>query len=295
MAVHETIPAADTPRDAYRLRAHEIWGGNDGATDHIVVPGFEAYVYCMPHEGETGGDLRFVSTCAAGQIVRFTLADISGHGPGASEAATRLRALIRKHINTPNPAKFARALNWEFTRQAEAGGFATAIITTYFAPTDHLIVCNAGHPRPFLYHAFERRWEFFDEQSGSALPASRAKETGIANLPLGIIGPTDYPMSATHLEPGDIYVAYTDGFIEEPGEDAKPLGEQGLLDFVQSLDPESPDRIGPAVIDAHAARRAGRPAGDDLTILVLSHSATDPPGGAWARIQALGRLVGLID
>ncbi len=289
-----TLQAPATPRDVYQLRAHEIWGGSEAASDHISVFGFDAWVYSIPWKGGRGGDLRFVSTCAAGQIVRFTIADISGHGEGAGDTAALLRGLIRKHINTPNPTKFARALNMECNRLAEAGTFATAIITTYFCPTDHLIVCNAGHPRPLLYKASRREWAFLDQEHVGVVTPDRVRETGIANLPLGVIAPTNYPLFALPLEPGDLYLAYTDALIEASDASNRQLGETGFLDIVRALDPHDAGALGPRILEGVGRFRGGRPADDDTTLLVLRHTATDPPDGVWPRIQALGRLVGLV-
>ncbi len=282
------------PRDVHKLRAYEIWGGNEAATDHISVYGFDAWVYSIPWKGARGGDLRFVSACAAGQIIRFTIADISGHGEGAGDTADMLRGLIRKHINTPNPTKFAQALNWECNRLAQAGTFATAIITTYFCPSDHLIVCNAGHPRPLLYRARDRSWSLFDQNSSGVLPPEQASQTGVSNLPLGVIAPTNYPLFAAPLQPGDLYIAYTDAIIEATDPAGRQLGEQGVLDMVRALDPAQPAALGPRILDEVNRFRAGKPADDDTTLLVLHHTATNPPDGVWPRIQALGRLVGLI-
>jgi phosphoserine phosphatase RsbU/P len=295
LSKNSAVPSSVT-LDSYRLKAYEVWSGNDSASHHLTVPGFEVFVYCIPHQGNSsGGDLRFISACAMGQIVRFTLADIAGHGQTASDWALRLRGLMRKNINTPNTAKFAQALNAEFSRLSKAGGFATAVITTYFAPTDHLIVCNAGHPRPILYHAAERRWEIFDESASCVLPADRAQETGIRSLPLGILARTDYPMFATPLAPDDIVITYTDALIEAADPSGAQIGEEGLLKIVSSLDVFEPSRLGPAVLDAVSHHRAGLPCSDDLTLCVLQHTATNSPDGPIARLKALGRLVGLVE
>jgi len=296
---------AQAPIDTHELRAMEVRGGNDAANDRLSVWGFEAYIYALPHNNEPhGGDLRVVSTCAMGQIVRFTLADLAGHGSEAGDMALRLRSLMRKNVNMPNPTLFARALNKEFVRMAEGGRFATAIITTYFAPTDHLIVCNAGHPRPLLYHApaYEsgpndpRTWQLFDQSSSCVISAENVKNTGISNLPLGIIQQTDYPQFATRLVAGDILLSYTDALIEASDLAGNQLGEQGLLGVVRRLgvDGLTPDQIGPAILEAVAAHRAGKPADDDVTLLVMYHTATNPPDGVWDRLKALGRLVGLV-
>src|SRR5437588_7796776 len=53
-----------SPPDPHRLRAMELRGGNDAASDWVSVSGFEAYVYAQPYQNAAvGGDLRFVSTC----------------------------------------------------------------------------------------------------------------------------------------------------------------------------------------------------------------------------------------
>ncbi len=179
-----TLSIPRPPVDKYNLRAMEVRGGNDAVNDQLTLSGFETFTYSQPHNGEaSGGDLRFVSTCAMGQIVRFTLADIAGHGHEASEMAERLRTMMRSNINIPNPTHFARQLNKELSKMSVGGRFATAVIATYFAPTDHLIICNAGHPRPLLFHspvtdgvpAQERRWELFDQNSASAVTSIDAR------------------------------------------------------------------------------------------------------------------------
>jgi phosphoserine phosphatase RsbU/P len=293
------------PVDRYNLHALELRGGNDAANDQITLSGFEAFIYSQPHQGHAqGGDLRFVSTCAMGQIVRFTLADIAGHGEEAGDLALRLRGMMRKHMNMPNPTQFARQLNKELGRLNTSGKFATAVITTYFAPTDHLIICNAGHPRPLLYHAPRayaepteaRSWELFDQASSCAITPDNVKKTGVANLPLGIIPQTNYPQFATRLVEGDFVLSYTDALIEAVDPSGKPLGEGGLLQIARGLDMAalSPGQIGPAILDAVSAFRAGKPADDDQTLIVQYHTGTNPPDGPVARLKAMARLVGLI-
>jgi sigma-B regulation protein RsbU (phosphoserine phosphatase) len=282
------------PADVYRLRELEIWGGNGAASERFSVSGFDGWLYARPYRGDaSGGDVRYCSTCAAGKIVRFTIADISGHGEEAAGFAERLRVLIRRNMNTPNPTTFARALNRELSGLSSGGRFATALITTYFAPTDHLIVCNAGHPRPLLYRASLGGWEVFDEGLNGLLSPGRSRETGIANLPLGVLHPANYPQFALRLEPGDAYVSYTDAFIEASDAAGRQLGEEGLLEIVRSVDVSDPGSIGPAILSAVDRHRGGRALEDDATLLVLRHNATDPPDGAIDRIKALGRLVGL--
>ncbi len=285
---------APPPKDVHKLRAHEIWGGNGPTTGSIMVPGFEAWLHARPYAGSNaGGDLRFVSTCAAGQIVRFTIADLTGHGDEASEFAARLRSLIRKHMNMPNPTRFVQALNIEMSSLPQHERMATAIVQTYFAPTDHLIVCNAGHPRPLLFRTAEGRWIALDEKSPGTIEAGRSSVTGIANLPLGVLAPTRYPVFAIQLQPGDLIVAYTDAFMEAANPEGKMLGEAGFLDLVSSIGASDPAALGRAILEGVETWRRGAAAKDDETLLILRHTASDPPDSPWARARALARLVGL--
>ena len=83
------------------------------------------------------------------------LADVSGHGKSVAVIAADLRTLMRRFVNRWDQAEFVRLLNQQFSALSKTGTFATAIVSTFFAPSRRLILCNAGHPRPILYRALE--------------------------------------------------------------------------------------------------------------------------------------------
>ena len=57
------------------------------------MPGVDAWVYSQPCENQAaGGDVHYVSTCAAGQVVRMVVADVAGHGAGVAETGAHLWA-----------------------------------------------------------------------------------------------------------------------------------------------------------------------------------------------------------
>lgn len=290
-------PAAAPAVDAIRrLHCMEIWGGSEAADSRVSVPGVDAHVVCRPHRGDAaGGDIHYVSNCMAGTISRFVLADVSGHGASASELALSLRRLMRKHINTPDQARFARALNEEFSGLTDEGRFATAVLATYFAPTDHLIVCNAGHPRALWWRAYDEQWELLDSSSTGASSEPSASDLGISNLPLGILDPTIYEQFAVWLARGDAVIFYSDALIESADSAGRPLGEGGLLDIARTLDPGDPAGLAERLLDAVELRHGGRLSDDDVTVLVLHHNGADPPSLPIAeRIKILGRVLGLV-
>lgn len=266
----------------------EVWGGNVATETAVSSPGIDAFVYARPYHGNaTSGDVHYLSLCGSGKIGRFVIADVAGHGDEAGATALTLRGLMRRYINTVNQAKFVRALNKEFLAHSSQGRFATALLATYYAPTDDLIVCNAGHPRPLYYSVATGTWQALDHQGG-------ANEAG-GNLPLGIIEPTNYAQYAVPLAKGDLVVMHTDSLTEAHAPGSKEmLGEAGLLDVLRSLDATRPDTLAGAILDAVRARSAGAEPDDDVTILVLHHNA----GGrnrytVRERARTIARMMGL--
>lgn len=254
----------------HALQCKEVWGGNRAIHDAISVPGIDVWIASDPWGREAGGDIYYVSVCSGGSVSRFVVADVCGHGVSAAEWAIRLRSLMRTYIDTPDLTRFARSLNREFAGLAQFGRFATAVLTTYFAPTEQLIVCNIGHPRPLWYHAQSQRWELLARER----PQHGAT---VRNLPLGILEPTDYAQFAVQLTTGDLVLLYTDALMESSDAEGNPLGEQGLLDLVRGLGSVPAPGMLDAVLAAVTDYRGGARAGDDETLLVLHHNAGDPP------------------
>jgi len=290
-----TAPSAPSPVPAaaaehpYQLHCMEIWGGNEPVVQAFSMPGIDVWVHARPHGDDAGGgDLHYLSMCGGGNISRLALADVAGHGHTVADLAVSLRKLMRKHINTPNQARFARALNEEFSDINADGRFATALLATYFAPTDHLIICNAGHPRPLWFHAATGQWELLKHDSPQCADAVR-------NLPLGVIEPTDYVQFAVNLGKGDIVFIYSDALIEAQSPTGKQLGERGLLELACTLDPADIPTLGDRLLAAVAAHRAQAPAKDDETLITLHHNAADPPPfPIGERLRVIAKMLGLM-
>lgn len=279
----------------HTMQCMEVWGGNVATESGISVHGIDAWLYSQPYHGEaSGGDIHYVSMCGQGRIARFVLADVAGHGAQVSDLAVQLRSLMRKHVGTPDQTRFARSLNRTYGRLSRDGIFATAALATYFAPTDELIACLAGHPRPLWYHAASREWTLLSHERSRGY-----QSTG--GLPLGIIHPTEYHQFAVTLGKGDMVVMYTDGLIESDGPNGRTIGEEGLLDLARKVrvaDGTLPDpaTLGPSLIDAVDAEFGWKPRarGDDMTVLVLHHNASDPPAMSLLhKARMMAKMLGL--
>lgn len=273
MSPHAAATARHPDSRMHMMQCMEVWGGNTAVESGICVHGIDAWLYSQPYRGEqSGGDIHYVSMCGQGRIARFVLADVAGHGAAVDTLATQLRSLMRRHVGTPDQTRFARVLNRTFGRLSRDGIFATAALATYFAPTDELIVCLAGHPRPLWYSAASDTWSLLSHELLNS-PASAS------DLPLGVIHPTEYHQFAVTLGKGDLIVLYSDGLIETGGAGGRTIGEDGLLTLARTIDRSDESRFGSALIAAVDSEFGRKPESrdDDLTVLVLHHNAADPP------------------
>jgi sigma-B regulation protein RsbU (phosphoserine phosphatase) len=230
--------AISPPEAPYSLQCLEVFGGNQVVQHALAAPGLDVWLDSRPCGGARGGDLHYVSTCGTGRVTRFVVADIAGHGPDLNEFARWLRKSVRKHINSLDQTRFARALNKDFADKVGNREYATVLLATYFAPTHHLIVCNAGHPRPLWYSHLAGRWQFLDQAAANAGPSIRTERvryrlSRVANLPLGIIEPTEYRQFAAKLAMGDVVIIYTDAMTEARNPTGEVLGECRLLELAQ--------------------------------------------------------------
>jgi serine phosphatase RsbU (regulator of sigma subunit) len=255
----------------HTMQCMEIWGGNEPFDAAVAMSGLDAWVYCRPYkEAAGGGDIYYVSSCATGRITRLLVADVSGHGVSACDPAGSLRSLMRQYVNFIDQTAFVREMNRRFAADAKAGCFATAIVTTFFAPTGELSLCNAGHPPPFIYRARTGEWEVLEKE---------VRDRN-ANVPLGLLDLTEYEQFEATLEAGDLVMCYTDSCIESNGPDGQMLGVNGLLGLLRGMNRTEPAQLIREVLGAINAQREGNLKDDDVTVLVF-------------RANGLGRTVSL--
>lgn len=254
---------------SHLMQCMEVWGGNQCVDSSCTMAGLDAWVYSRAFaNAAAGGDVYYVSSCATGRITRLLVADVSGHGSAVHDMAVGLRALMRKFVNYIDQARFVQAMNGQFLELSKTGNFATAVVTTFFAPTNRLSLCNAGHPPPLLYRPGEGGWRYLKQ-------AARTEEAPW-NLPLGILDLGDYDQFDVDLRVGDLVLCYTDPLPESYDAGGEMLGQDGLLRLLDELE------VGDAatLVNRLLARIAGlQPANltsDDVTVLLFRPNGSAP-------------------
>jgi phosphoserine phosphatase RsbU/P len=259
------------------MQCMEVWGGSQLTSRGVEMGGLDVWVYSKPYgTAQRGGDVYYASSCATGRISRLLLADVSGHGNAVAATAADLRTLMRRFVNRLDQAEFVRLLNQQFIALSQAATFATAVVSTFFAPSRRLTVCNAGHPRPFLYRAAERQWNFLGQDSLGQDDDGTNSKSKPQNIPLGLLALAEYEQFDVELEPGDCLVSYTDALVESSDADGEMLGENGLLRIMRLLGDVEPQKLIETLLTEIVERYPENLSKDDVTVMVVRASGQQP-------------------
>jgi len=256
--------------ESQRMQCMEVWGGNVRVERHFQMPGLDVWISCQPEgQAHAGGDVYYLSSCASGRITRILLADVSGHGELVAGTAVGLRDLMRRNVNVISQQRFVAAMNQQFSAASASGRFATAVVSSFFAPTRSLSLCNAGHPNPLLFRAERRVWTILDLANP---PRDSANE--MSDLPLGIVDQVGYRELNIRLDKGDRVLCYSDAFSDACGTDGRPLGVEGVLQTVASMPEAGEHEFLSSLVDAIRALHPDNLSQDDATLVLFSANGT---------------------
>ena len=245
-----------------QMSCMEVWGGNTSTDSSMDLPGLSCRVWSQSFgQGDAGGDVYYLSSCASGRLTRFLLADVCGHGESAADGAEALRDMMRQNVNRIRQTQLVQAVNRELAVADMPGRFATALIGTWFAPTSDVVLHNAGHPIPLIYRASTGVWSICD---------SRPRErVAMQNMPLGIDERTGYSEHRVKLQPGDLLLCYTDALSESKNSSGKYIQTSGLVDILQALDGIPSDELIERLLERLDSSSPGNLDRDDVTVMLF--------------------------
>ncbi len=198
------------------LRCAQVIQQRTLASPLPVDPRYQFGIRYVPYE-MIGGDFYRLEPVGADGYAGM-VADVMGHGVSAALYTMQLRALWEEaRPKLASPAAFSEHLNRGLHLLAHDNDyFATGVFFHLEAATGKLRYVNAGHPDPILLRK-NGTIEFLDEHGPG----------------LGLFEPVTYPEAEIHLEPGDTWVAYTDGAIEIFNAEGEEMQESGLAAALQ--------------------------------------------------------------
>jgi len=206
--------------------------------------------YRSAREGaQVGGDLFDLMPMDA-QGAAFIVADVSGKGLEAASDSVMLRSLFRSFLHeNPELGDIMARMNHALTAEFDDGDFATAQAGIYQSP-GRLLLSSAGHPHPVICNS-DGACRFLDTEG----------------MALGIKVGADWLAQEIELEPGALFVAYTDGLLEARGSEGF-FGEDRVLATIEEMRNAPARAVADHLLDA-AMRHAGGKLSDDVAILVL--------------------------
>lgn len=214
-------------------------------------------IYC----DETGGDyydyLNVVGLSDA--TVAIAIGDVTGHGIAAAMLMASARGiLVSECAERQSLGELLTRLNGHLVRDLGNASerFMTMLLLTIDRDRNEMHWASAGHDMPIVYDA--RNDRFIDIDAGAR------------GVPLGILEGEMYREERVDgVQPGQIYLAGTDGIWEMSNPSGEMFGKGRLQDLMRANAELTAEEIGCALRDELTRFRGERRQDDDITFVIV--------------------------
>jgi sigma-B regulation protein RsbU (phosphoserine phosphatase) len=193
---------------------------------------------------------------SAGHLT-LALGDISGKGISAALLMSALHsadrafsAAVGEEGAAVSPAQLLKLLNAHLFRSTQSARYATLFLATYDPATRRLTYSNGGHLPPLVI-----------SKDGSV------QRLEVGGAVVGLLDGLEYEEATVQLEPGDLFVAYTDG-LTEPEKNGEDFGEQRLMEFVRARRNEPLTLLATNTLQVVKAWIGEQEQPDDMTVVL---------------------------
>lgn len=218
------------------------------------IPGWQIAATWKPAR-ETSGDFYDFFTLPDSRI-GVVMADVVDKGMGAALLMALTRTLIRTYANQfpHHPEQLLQITNQRILTDIDAGMFVTLFYGVLDPHTGLLTYSNAGHPPPYLFSP--------DGHPGTiSLPGS--------GMPLGVSEEASWQQGNQEIFPGSMLLLYTDGVIDAQNPFGEFLGEEGMLNIIQTRVGQSAISIQETLLATLGDFAGAEPQVDDITLMTL--------------------------
>jgi phosphoserine phosphatase RsbU/P len=242
------------------------------------LPTLEVHGVCVPARTVSGDYYDFIPL-GSDRLV-LAVGDISGKGISAALLMATVHAFVRAYSVEPemalipaslgygsaedsrlydrgdsgegllSPAQLMTTLNYQLYRSTPAAKYATLFLGCYDARSRVLTYCNAGHLPPLILRA-----------SGEVVPLT------VNGTVVGLFNGVAYDESTLVMQPGDIFIAYSDG-VTEPENEFGEFGEDRLIELIREHSRKRLPRIAEIVSGAVTDWIGNAEQPDDVTIVL---------------------------
>ena len=218
-----------------------------------LVPGWEIWLYTSPAY-EIGGDL--VDYIPYNHHHALVLADVSGKGLAAALFMAKLQATIRALIaETSDLTTLGRKINAIFYRDTRRQSFASLLLISLGAIPGKLNLLNAGHLPPLLL------------QNNTIIELPKGSSA------IGLSATSVFEEHEITLQPGEMFIGYTDGLTESRNSCGEFFGEEQLKQVLARCSYLSPVEIAEKIFSTVNNFVKETSKHDDLSLLIVKRIA----------------------
>jgi sigma-B regulation protein RsbU (phosphoserine phosphatase) len=212
-------------------------------------PGWDATAHFIPAR-ELGGDLYDFYDIGE-NVLGVAVGDVAGKGvPAALYGAFASGTVRARAFERRGPSDLLARVNRTLRRRGVEGIYCTLAYGLFDFQSKTLRLANSGLPYPLRYDAGSRTCE----------------PIALGGLPLGTFDASSYDEVQLVLEPGDVFLFYSDG-VTEAWNGQEAYGQERLKKLVIE-NPHAPD-LGEKIVADHERFLGSAEQGDDFTLVVV--------------------------
>lgn len=206
---------------------------------------------CVPARAVGGDFYDFFRYPHSGLFVGL-VGDVSGKGAAAAIYAALASGIVRSLTDREmNPSAMLSKLNKSLFTRAPEGNFVALAYSTWDDENRVLEICNSGLPQPLLIR----------QGIAWSLP--------VHGLPLGLFAEAKYEPMRIQCEPGDTFVFYSDGVVDEVDREGKEFSGARLAEIISKVSHLGADEIVEHVFEQVAKHCRCSANYDDQTVMVV--------------------------
>jgi len=230
------------------------------------IQGYEIFGRSTPSQ-ECGGDAYdlvpldargIAAVDAPADRAMLLIADATGHGVGPALSSMQTRGMARLALRLGQPlALLAEQINQQLLDDLPGGRFVTAWFGLLDARDHTLQSFSAGQGPLYVYRRATDTFELVDTD---------APPMGVMDFDESVCAP-----QTVRLEPGDLFVAITDGYYEAPeaGSETGLFGEERVFAIIRAMRTEPLEAIVAELDRAVLAHHGSDFTPDDRTAILV--------------------------
>jgi sigma-B regulation protein RsbU (phosphoserine phosphatase) len=228
------------------------------------VPGLALYGVCKAARSVSGDYYDFLKL--GENRVCLVLGDVSGKGISAALLMAAIQSALRaqfydgfgptsgSHTLALSTAAVVSRLNLQLFENTPREKYVTFFFGVYDAATRTLTYTNAGHLPPVL------------------LRRGKVERLRVGGTVVGLFSPLTYEQAEIQIQPGDLFLAFTDGITEPENIYGEEFGEDRMLEVVRRARNASPQILVEEIYRSVSDWTGSPELQDDMTLVVAKAS-----------------------